>query len=190
MKQKLKEDGPFYASISYWTDQIYSAPCVLVEAEDDLNRDMFDSDMFVDYNAPDIIMDPETRVRMLSIFTAPADGQSSAGKDSDHNDCQWMCLISMHYLQCSVCLIQAFNALPPVLRKPGKLKKFLGLKRDDGIDIKFIPKLETKLKMNIIVCGRHQYEGAGKYPRTLKIRLWKGHYEPKHVRGLSNEKLQ
>jgi len=138
---------------------------------------MFDNDMFVDYNASDI-MDPETRVRMLSIFTAPADGQSSAGKDSDHNDCQWMCLI------------QAFNALPPVLRKPGKLKKFLGWKRDDCIDIKFIPKLETKLKMNIIVCGRHQYEGAGKYPRTLKIRIWKGHYEPKDVRGLSNEKLQ
>ena len=70
MKQKLKEDGPFYASVNYWTDQIYSAPFVLIEAEDDLNLDMFDNDMFVDYNASDI-MDPETRVRMLSIFTAP-----------------------------------------------------------------------------------------------------------------------
>ena len=174
LKQKLKDDGPFYASMSYWTDQIYSAPFVLIESEDDLNLDMFDNDMFVDYNESDIL-DPETRVRMVSIFTAPGDGQSSTGKDSEHNDCLWMCLI------------QAFNELPPALKKPGNLKKFLGLKRDDGIDIKLIPQIERKLKMNIIVCGSHQYKGAGKYPRNLKIRLWKGHYEPKDVRGLGNE---
>ena len=112
---------------------------------------------------------------MLSIFTAPADGQSRTGKDSEHNDCLWMCLI------------QAFNELPPVLKKPGKLKKWLGLKRDDGIDIELIPKIDIELKMNIIVCGSHQYAGNGKYPRHLKIRLWKRHYEPKDVRGLGNE---
>jgi len=121
------------------------------------------------------ILYPETRVRMLSIFTAPADGQSRTGKDSEHNDCLWMCLI------------QAFNELPPVLKKPGKLKKWLGLKRDDGIDIELIPKIDIELKMNIIVCGSHQYAGNGKYLRNQKIRLWKGHYEPKDVRGLGNE---
>ena len=169
LKDKLKEDGPFYASVSYWTDMIYSAPFVLIEDEDDLNLDMFDNDMFVDYNESEIL-DPDTRVKMVSIFTAPAGGHSSKGKDGEHNDCFYYCVI------------QAFNELPKVLRSPSRFKKWLGVARDDGVDISLMPKIEKKLKLNLYISGSHQYVSDGKYPRNLKMRLWKGHYEG--VRGL------
>ena len=169
LKQKLKEDGPMYMSVSYWTDQIYSTGFQLIESASQLNMDMFDSDMFSDYNESEI-MDPDTKIGGVSVFTAPAGGHSSKGKDGEHNDCFYDCIV------------QAFNELPPVLSNPARFKKWLGVDRDDGVDIELMPKVEKKLKMNLYISGSHQYESEGKYPRTLKMRLWKGHYES--VRGL------
>ena len=164
LKQRLKEDGPMYMSVSYWTDQICSTGFQLIESASQLNMDMFDSDMFSDYNESEI-MDPTTKIGGVSVFTAPAGGHSSKGKDGEHNDCFYDCIV------------QGFNNLPKVLTTPARFKKWLGVDREDGVDISLIPKVEKKLQMNICVSGSHQYDGNGKYPRTLKMRLWKGHYE-------------
>ena len=164
LKQRLKEDGPMYMSVSYWTDQIYSTGFQLIEDASQLNMDMFDSDMFSDYNESEI-MDPNTKIGGVSIYTAPAGGHSSKGKDGEHNDCFYECVV------------QAFNELPKILSNPARFKKWLGLDRNDGVDIELMPKVEKKLKINLYISGSHQYESEGKYPRTLKMRLWKGHYE-------------
>ena len=101
LKKRLKEEGPMYMSVSYWTDQIYSTGFVLVEKASQLNMGMFDADMFSDYNESEI-MDPDTKIGGLSIYTAPAGGHSKKGKDGEHNDCFYDCVV------------QAFNDVPKV----------------------------------------------------------------------------
>ena len=59
LKEMLEKEGPMYMSVSYWTDQIYSTGFELIEDASQLNMDMFDSDMFSDYNESEI-MDPNT----------------------------------------------------------------------------------------------------------------------------------
>ena len=171
LKQRLKKEGKFYVSVSYWVDQIYSTNFQLIEHPSDLNLDMFDNDMFVDYNETDVL-DEDTRVKMMSVFTAPAGKHSSTGKCGKHNDCLYWCLI------------QAFNELPKVLTTASRFKKWVGVDRDEGIDIEKIPRIEKKLKLNVHVSGSYPYVSPGKYPRDIRIRLWNGHFSYKEVKTL------
>ena len=166
LKQMLAEHGgKMYVSVSYWLDTIYSTGFELIESDADIDNMSFSNDMFVDYDENEI-MDDDTKVNMASIFVSGAGKHSKKGGcRNEDNDC-------LYY-----CLCEAFYELPPLLKSAARFKKWLGLGRQDKVDIKFIPKIEDELEMNIVVVGTKEYISDKNYPRDLKIRLWEGHYE-------------
>lgn len=86
------------------------------------------------------------------------------GGSSDHNDCLDDCLRNVIGL-----------AYP--WTKPETLKKMLKLKRDDPVDIKYIPELEKKLKQyGINVSGDHIYKSPKKTNQQIYLKLLYGHY--------------
>ena len=167
VKKILQDEGPSYISVSYVTDMPYSTGFRLFEKASDADNLGLSNESFSDYEEKGI-MSGDTNVRAVMIFKLVAHN-TNRGKYSDNgkNDCLYECLI------------QGFRGckLPKVLRSPGKFKKWLGLKRKEGVHVGLIPKVEDKLKCNIDVCGQYEYKSEKKYARDLKIRLWKDHYE-------------
>jgi hypothetical protein len=60
-----------------------------------------------------------------------------------------------------------------------KLKKMLKIAKDAPIDVDSIPFLEARLKININVCGDHEYTSPHRHARTVLVKLENGHYEYK-----------
>ena len=92
--------------------------------------------------------------------------KDSGGEDNNHNDCLYNCMLkSINHSNIKDSYNQAW-----------KLKKRLGLQRDDKISINLIPKLENGLHVNINVTGDHYYVSSNKYSRTMNLKLSKEHY--------------
>ena len=95
----------------------------------------------------------------------PNPGGSASGK---HNDCLYNCLI------------KAFAGRIPSMKYPSRLKKFLGLDRDDPVHYNLIPKLEDKLKIRIHIHGDYEYTSPKQFTRVIYLRLKNGHYTISH----------
>ena len=92
------------------------------------------------------------------------------GGYDNHNDCLWNCLQ------------KALKDDNP-WKTPQKLKKYLGLKRDDRISIEYMKDIDRRfrslsLSVQMNVIGDHIYTSTHGHPQEIKLRLREGHYEP------------
>jgi hypothetical protein len=92
-------------------------------------------------------------------------GSKKGGNDNKNNDCMFFCLASVLHE-----------------RNPFKdgwqLKKYLGLKRKEKIDIDHIPMIEEKLKLfKINVTGDHIYVSPKQCQFSINLKLNDGHYK-------------
>lgn len=101
-------------------------------------------------------------VNRFSVFVRKQ-ARQQGGKD-DHNDCLWNC----HK--------QATGKMPLAIDKPEKLKKLLGLKRDDPIDISHLPKYEEIANVSFEVSGDTEYISSIIRPIHIKLVLLDEHF--------------
>ena len=94
--------------------------------------------------------------------TAPA-----GGKTKKTNDCLWECICSARV---------PMNEIPFEWRSASKLKKMLGVERNEPIDYKLLPNLEFGVKFNIHCIGDYEYTSPHTFLRTLTVKLSQGHY--------------
>ena len=91
----------------------------------------------------------------------------SVGKSSKYNDCLYNCL--------SI-ILKENNPY----KSPQKLKRVLNIPRFDGVDIKYIPEIEKKLKIPINVSGDFIYKSALTGLKEINLKLINGHYSVDH----------
>ena len=120
-------------------------------------------------------------IKQFRVFTFKPKIKQRQGGNGDHNDCLFECLND------SLRVRNKFFS-------GAHLKKYLGLKRDDKVDIKYIPKVENYLRsVRINVEGDHTYTSVkGNLAIEINIRLIDGHYsliekEPIQVRGTATK---
>ena len=99
------------------------------------------------------------------------------GGNDDNNDCLW------------ICFLKAFGKDTKIPRydKPWKLKKALGLARDEPVPVEMIPTLEDKMEVKINVLGDEVYTSTKPFTQSLTIKLVNGHYT---LRGENKELLK
>lgn len=122
---------------------------------------------FDDYY-PDVDEMFDTTVYGIRIYEKTVRVQAG-GKNNSNNDCLYDCLEQSHI----------YNPF----KKPSQLKKYIGVSRQAPIDIKYIPKIEEKVKVNIIVSGDYIYNSTSKFNETIHITLTNGHYQ---IKGCEN----
>ena len=84
------------------------------------------------------------------------------GGNSENNDCLFDCLSQL---------------IPKFFNRPEKLKKFLGLKRNEKVPIEALEKIEQQFpNCNIHVSGDHTYESKNKGKYDAYLRLYDEHY--------------
>jgi len=107
------------------------------------------------------------------------DNPAKAGGNSVKNDCLYQCLLQA---------VQGDrNRLPEQIRSAKKLKEFLGLDREDKIDIEYIGSIEKLFKgtLSLNVFGDYTYTSGIEANRNANIRLYEGHYQLKCNEGRS-----
>jgi hypothetical protein len=93
---------------------------------------------------------------------------SKKGGSGKYNDCLYYCFKKTLYY------LNPFD-------KPSQLKKMLGLKRSEKIDIAHLPKIEDYMKYyKINVKGDHCYTSTKKGIMSINLILKNGHYEIDH----------
>lgn len=95
--------------------------------------------------------------------------KAEGGCDDKFNDCLFHCIR------------QAYGSeenMPQAIDKPWKLKKLLGLERNDKVPLDKLPMLEEKLpKCSITVYGDYQYVSSKSAPMNIKLKLSNEHYQ-------------
>ena len=159
LKSRIQKEGPLRVSVAYTMDKTYATDFVQVNTAADVDGKLqFDSEFMQDYDSD--VFDTDESVSLVSIYSAKAHGQ--VGKN-DKNDCLYDALCT------------AFQEKPAILRSPETFKQFLGVDRCDLIDLKLLPKIENKLKMNIVTTGQYEYMNRKQYPRIMKINIRDDH---------------
>lgn len=122
-------------------------------------------DLFHYSDSADDREDPEHYSRFVIYYQAiPTKGGCKG--NSEYNDCLYEVLVK----------IVGEDNVP--WKNPKELKDFLGLKRKDKIDVKFIPKIEEKMeKYAITLQGDHNYFSTKDPKNGLKIFIRNGHYQ-------------
>eukprot|EP01040_Poterioochromonas_malhamensis_P009127 gene9127-9898_t len=91
------------------------------------------------------------------------------GDDKAKNDCFFNCLI------------QAYGndkeLLPKQINTASKLKKYIGVKRDDKVPLDKLNLLEYKFNISFTVSGEHQYISKAKKPININLSLVNEHYQ-------------
>ena len=103
---------------------------------------------------------------------------AAGGSDNKYNDCLYYCLKDR--LRDSSNFTWSY---------PSGLKQFLGLFRDEKVNVRHIPKLEDKLKSSIRVCGDVNFNSGSTYTRIINLRLSKGHFTIENEKGTITKKL-
>lgn len=116
-----------------------------------------------DYDMVDVTHEFQTTFHEIMFRVLPE--PRAGGKDTEHNDCLF-----------NVINVLLNRQLPEKYNTPEKLKASLKIKRDSPIDLKLMPQVENKYRVNINVEGDHLYITPKKYARTITIKLQDGHY--------------
>lgn len=100
----------------------------------------------------------------FSIFLLPT--ELKGGCDGKRNNCLWKCIKD------------SFNGVENMthFKKPYLLKSYLKLGNRDKVDVKYIPKLEKKLLININISGDVVRRSLNKHMRECNIKLSNQHY--------------
>lgn len=103
--------------------------------------------------------------------------KKTAGGNDENNDCLW------------ICFLKAFGKDTKIPRydKPWKLKKALGLQRDEPVPVEMIPTLEDRMEIKINVLGDEIYTSTKPFTQSMTIKLVNGHYT---LRGENKELLR
>ena len=169
LREFLQKFGPFWVSITYYTDKDYTTDMMLIESEKDIQSIQFSERDMANYENEEM-HDQNAKIRGVALAVGRlGKGKKSAkgGGASAHNDCLWDCLM------------KGFEKLktPKILKTPEGFKKWLKVGRDDMISVERIPEIEDALKCNIDVAGTVEYESPKKYAMGIKLRLWNSHYQ-------------
>jgi hypothetical protein len=100
----------------------------------------------------------------FALYTIPITDEEGGKTTDNQNNCLWKALKTRFgdKLKYST---------------PYKMKQILGLANDAKVPVKMLPKLEEKLKCNIVVDGDASYQGNGSFIHTVKLSIRKSHYE-------------
>ena len=129
----------------------------------DIDRLNFSDNAFMDYNETQM-MDEDMPIKKASIYYVRDSKHNPKGKTALGNDCLYNCLVTVFDRK-------------GIMQSPEKLKEFLRVDRNDGVHIDKIPLIEHHMHCNIRVAGSHTYQGCGKYPRSVTLNIWNGHYQ-------------
>jgi hypothetical protein len=91
---------------------------------------------------------------------------TTRGGEDINNDCLWDCIKK----------VIGDYKLPKECKSPEELKQLLGIERDEPIDIKYLPRIEEILKININVIGDYYYTSSNKNKMYVNLILNDGHY--------------
>jgi len=164
----LRTRGKISFQVNYMIDKVYTSGFQTATNMGDIEKMSFSSNMFRDYQDEEIY-DHHTKILEAGIFLIEEKTKHSkmVGCTNETNDCLYDAIMT------------GFGKKKPeVLESAEIFKDWLGVDRKDLIHIKLVPKIEKKLKVNINLCGSHQYvNDKVKYPRSMTIRIWKGHVE-------------
>ena len=94
--------------------------------------------------------------------------KNKGGVDDEHNDCLFQAIIRAYNYDNSI--------MPRELNKAYKLKKRLGLERNDLVDINKLSVLENILNCSFEVSGDVAYISDEKKPKNINLNLKNGHY--------------
>ena len=94
--------------------------------------------------------------------------EKNKGGDGDKNDCLFQAILKAYNFETAI--------MPKELNKPFKLKKLLGLERNDTVDIKHLTTLEPILNCSFEVSGDACYISEDKKPKNINLNLRNGHY--------------
>lgn len=89
-----------------------------------------------------------------------------AGGNDEYNDCLYHSIVHVY----------TSYRLPKDMKTPSMFKEKLNLKRDDKIDIRYMPTIEKLLKININISGDYVYTSKHTFDATVNILLSSGHY--------------
>ena len=164
----LRSKGSLSFQVSYMIDKNYSSGFLHATKKSDIAKMSFSNNMFRDYSDEEIY-DHHTKILEAGIFLIEEKTKHSKkmGCTDGFNDCLYEAIL------------QGFKEeKPEILESPERFKDWLRVGRTETVHIKKIPKIEKKLKMNINVCGSHQYQNKKiVYPKSMTIRIWKSHVE-------------
>jgi hypothetical protein len=101
----------------------------------------------------------------------------NVGKSDENNDCLFNAIF------------KAFNfdllSMPHKVNTPAKLKKVLGLERNDGVPIENIPELEEYFKCSFTVFGDYTYMSKETKVKHITLKLLNEHYTLENNEGRS-----
>ena len=94
----------------------------------------------------------------------------NVGKSDDYkNDCRFDAISKAYNFDKSL--------MPRKYNKPYKLKKMLGIARDDGVHIGRLPELEDIFKCSFTITGDACYKSTDARVKNISMTLLNGHYE-------------
>jgi hypothetical protein len=136
---------------------------------------------FTDFGDPIYMWDPteydgdvavDNSVTKFAVFIHK--GKPTAGGCGNLNNCLWDS-------------IKSFIGEENPWYTPKAMKRYLGLKENDYIDISYMPKIDKKLnqfkcKSKINIMGDHTYTSTANCVREINVKLENAHYTPIHTR--------
>lgn len=160
-----KEDKNFVFFVSsIYPNRAYSGKMFDWDEEPDIFdfSESYDGEFLDDENTP------------INGFWVYMGRRKQQGGSDLHNDCLYNCLLS--------CICSSF---PLKFKDAERFKKTLGLKRDDKVDIKYIPQIEEIFKNHrttyaINVTGDAVYTSTVKSLLVINLKLKNGHYSIDH----------
>lgn len=163
LKVLLQQQGPSRVAVMYVTDQQYSTDFVQMNSVEDVNKLNLNKSSFQSYDS-----DPfdvfEDYIDSMSLFVSNSHVEVG---DGEKNNCL------------PEALRQAFHEkfMPEILKTNEAFKKFVGVDDFDKVDLALLPKIEEELQMNIYTCGQYRHANPIRYPRAMKIKVYKNHVD-------------
>jgi hypothetical protein len=109
----------------------------------------------------------DPKVNHFSVYMRKSPGVH--GGNTERNDCFYDCLKKAYG--------EDPELLPKQIRTPGKLKKYLGLNRNDKVPVDQLYILEDKFNISFTIHGDIQYVSKKIQPQNINMSLSNEHYE-------------
>lgn len=100
--------------------------------------------------------------KKIKFFWIIVTQRSTKGGASPNNNCLWRCLVK--------------SGFKGVFGKPSLLRHYLGVAKDEPIDVKYIPRIEKRLNCGIFISGDVTRTPSDSFKLNIHLKLENGHY--------------